>query len=72
MGTVGDVEVTEPARPEAETADGLPVFSVVDIETSGLSTRRHRILQVAVARVVDGEIVDEWGRNHTARRDHWR
>jgi DNA polymerase III subunit epsilon len=36
------------------------VFSVVDIETSGLSTRRHRILQVAVVRVADGEIVDEW------------
>lgn len=40
--------------------DGLPTFSVVDIETSGLSTRRHRILQLAVATVVDGEIVDEW------------
>jgi DNA polymerase-3 subunit epsilon len=46
---------------------GLPMFSVVDIETSGLSTRRHRILQVAVARVeIDpragsvGTIVDEW------------
>jgi DNA polymerase-3 subunit epsilon len=42
----------------------LPAFSVVDIETSGLSTRRHRILQLAVARVdvVDGvgEVVDEW------------
>jgi DNA polymerase-3 subunit epsilon len=40
--------------------DGLPTFSVVDIETSGLSTRRHRILQLAVTTVVDGEIVDEW------------
>ena len=38
----------------------LPVFSVIDIETSGLSTRRHRILQIAVARVEGGEIVDEW------------
>ena len=51
---------TEPARSPATLGPGLPVFSVVDIETSGLSTRRHRILQVAVARVVDGEIVDEW------------
>jgi DNA polymerase-3 subunit epsilon len=44
----------------------LPAFSVVDIETSGLSTRRHRILQLAVARVEFdaqtgvGAIVDEW------------
>jgi DNA polymerase III alpha subunit (gram-positive type) len=40
--------------------DDLPAFSVLDIETSGLSTRRHRILQVAVARVERGSIVDEW------------
>lgn len=39
---------------------GLPRFAVVDIETSGLSTRRHRILQVAVVTVEDGRIVDEW------------
>jgi DNA polymerase-3 subunit epsilon len=38
----------------------LPRFAVVDIETSGLSTRRHRILQVAVVTVRDDEIVDEW------------
>ena len=38
----------------------LPRFAVVDIETSGLSTRWHRVLQIAVATVVDGEVVDEW------------
>ena len=48
----------------------LPAFSVVDIETSGLSTRRHRILQLAIARVEldtaddaadDADaVVDEW------------
>ena len=38
----------------------LPRFAVVDIETSGLSTRWHRILQVAVVTVQNGEIVDEW------------
>lgn len=38
----------------------LPVFSVLDIETSGLSTRRHRILQIAIVRVADGQILDEW------------
>ena len=38
----------------------LPRFAVVDIETSGLSLRRHRILQVAVVTVQDGAVVDEW------------
>lgn len=54
--------VTADDRPDRPSSvDGaLPVFSVVDIETSGLSTSRHRILQIAVARVDDGEVVDEW------------
>lgn len=38
----------------------LPRFAVVDIETSGLSTRRDRILQVAVVTVENGVVVDEW------------
>lgn len=38
----------------------MPRFAVVDVETSGLSTRRHRVLQVAVVTVEDGKIVDEW------------
>ena len=46
------------------TAGLLPRFAVVDIETSGLSTRRHRILQIAVVRVEVGAegavVVDEW------------
>jgi DNA polymerase-3 subunit epsilon len=42
------------------TTGALPRFAVVDIETSGLSTRRHRILQVAVVTVHDGRVVDEW------------
>ncbi len=39
---------------------GLPRFAVVDIETSGLSLKRHRILQVAVVLVENGVVVDEW------------
>lgn len=36
-------------------------FAVVDVETSGLSPRRHRILQVAVVQArADGTILDEW------------
>lgn len=38
-----------------------PTFAVVDVETSGLSTRRHRILQVGVVTVAgDGTVVDQW------------
>jgi DNA polymerase-3 subunit epsilon len=44
------------ARPLADQ-----VFSVVDVETSGLSSRRHRILQVAVVTVRgDGTVIDTW------------
>lgn len=49
-----DIDVGRPAEA------ALPRFAVVDIETSGLSTRRHRILQVAVVTVEGGTIVDEW------------
>ena len=39
----------------------LPRFAVVDLETSGLSTRRHRILQIGVVTVeADGTVVDQW------------
>ncbi len=38
-----------------------PRFAVVDVETSGLSTRKHRILQIGVVTVLaDGTVVDEW------------
>jgi DNA polymerase-3 subunit epsilon len=40
---------------------GLPQFAVVDLETSGLSTRWNRILQIGLVRVdATGRIVDEW------------
>lgn len=58
---MNDVAVTEPTRSSpVHISTELPVFSVVDIETSGLSTRWNRILQVAVARVEGGQVVDEW------------
>lgn len=39
----------------------LPSFAVVDLETSGLSTRRHRVLQIGVVTVcADGTVIDEW------------
>jgi DNA polymerase-3 subunit epsilon len=39
----------------------LPRFAVVDLETSGLNTRRHRILQLGLVIVEpDGTVVDQW------------
>jgi DNA polymerase III subunit epsilon len=39
----------------------LPHFAVVDLETSGLNTRRHRILQLGMVIVdADGDVVDQW------------
>ena len=39
----------------------LPNFAVVDLETSGLSSRRHRVLQMGVVVVTaDGCVLDRW------------
>ena len=39
----------------------LPRFAVVDLETSGLHTKRHRILQLGMVVVdADGSVVDQW------------
>ena len=39
----------------------LPNFAVVDLETSGLSSRRHRVLQIGLVTVTaDGSVLDEW------------
>ncbi len=39
----------------------LPRFAVVDLETSGFSTRWHRILQLGMVTVEgDGRVVDQW------------
>ncbi len=46
------MSATEPSR--------LPRFAVVDVETSGLSTRRHRLLQVGVVIVEHQTVVDQW------------
>ncbi len=39
----------------------LPRFGVVDLETSGFSMRRHRILQIGLVVIeADGSVIDEW------------
>lgn len=53
--------LAHPDQPAAShVAAALPTFSVIDVETSGLSTRRHRVLQIALVRVDGAAIVDEW------------
>jgi DNA polymerase-3 subunit epsilon len=57
--------VTAPAGapPGAHRPPSIPEqrFAVVDVETSGLSARRHRILQIAVVTVRgDGTVLDRW------------
>jgi DNA polymerase-3 subunit epsilon len=46
-------------------------FAVIDVETSGLSARRHRILQIGIVTVDGrGHIVDEWSSD--VRPHLWR
>ncbi len=46
-------------------------FAVVDVETSGLSLDRHRVLQVGVVVVDgDGEVLDRWS-SLLAPRSRW-
>jgi DNA polymerase-3 subunit epsilon len=50
----------KPAATETRPVTELR-FGVVDVETSGLSTTRHRVLQVAVVTVdVNGTVLDSW------------
>ena len=39
---------------------GSPHFSVVDIETTGLSPEHHEIIQIAIVTATDRTITDEW------------
>jgi DNA polymerase-3 subunit epsilon len=55
-----EADRSEAAQGSEATQLVLPRFSVVDIETSGLSLRRHRILQVAVVTIEGGAVADEW------------
>jgi DNA polymerase-3 subunit epsilon len=57
---VGDME-SSPVR-----------YAVVDVETSGLSPRRHRVLQVGVVVVeADGTVLTRWSSLMRPRRRWW-
>jgi len=52
--------VPPPAAPTSGGA-GEPAFAVIDVETTGLSPQRDRILEVAIVRLDEaGAVVDEW------------
>lgn len=38
---------------------GAPL-AVIDVETTGLTPNQHRVIEVAIARVEGGSVVDEW------------
>lgn len=47
-------------------------FAVVDVETSGLSVRRHHVLQVGVVVVnARGDVLDRWSSLVAPRRRWW-
>lgn len=51
---------TSSSRPPALGEPGSTRFSVLDVETTGLSPVDDDMLQVAIVTSVDGSIVDEW------------
>lgn len=52
---------TELKRPTTPPMSSVPHFAIVDVETTGLSPRQNRIVELAVVRVdSEGNLVDEW------------
>ena len=49
------------AAPAPQPTARVPAFAVLDVETTGLSPKHHRILELAIVRVDgNGDVVDEW------------
>ncbi|MGN8048156.1 exonuclease domain-containing protein [Curtobacterium sp. 22159] len=52
--------MTPPVR-VAPAPEKVPAFAVIDVETTGLSPQRDRILELAIVRLDEsGAVVDEW------------
>lgn len=59
--TTAATGVEQRHQPAVPWAQSPPAFAVIDVETTGLSPRRDRILELAIVRMtLDGAIVDEW------------
>ncbi|WP_020523314.1 exonuclease domain-containing protein [Catelliglobosispora koreensis] len=56
------------AFPEGHALDGVP-FVVIDLETTGLEPAEDRIIEIAMGRVENGQLVDEWATLLSADRD---
>ncbi|TFD74890.1 hypothetical protein E3T54_13150 [Cryobacterium sp. Sr8] len=59
-----DDSATAPQAPPSRrraTQDSEPAFAIIDVETTGLSPRADRVLELAIVHVdVQGRVVDEW------------
>ncbi|WP_159085784.1 exonuclease domain-containing protein [Aeromicrobium chenweiae] len=66
MGLFDKWRSPAPAKHRATVSPELPVpggFTVVDVETTGLSSRNHRVLEIAVVRTdTSGRVTGEWSR----------
>ncbi len=52
---------TSPGAPALAEESVRPSFAVIDVETTGLSPRQHRVLELAVIRLgAKGDVIDEW------------
>lgn len=57
----GDGGVVVPTVPEGFSHAARPYFAIIDVETTGLSPKRDRVLELAVVRVDrGGHVIDEW------------
>lgn len=63
LGRRTDNSATSAQAPALDiaTPGGQPVYAIIDVETTGLSPRMDRILELAIVRVdAQGRVVDEW------------
>lgn len=63
FGRRTDDSATAPQAPPSRraTQGSEPAFAIIDVETTGLSPRTDRVLELAIVRIdAQGQMVDEW------------
>jgi DNA polymerase III epsilon subunit family exonuclease len=48
------------ANQQVDTASPLEEFVVLDVETTGLQASRQRIIEIALVRMAQGQVVEQW------------